>query len=62
MDNSNENLKQCDDSNRYKYFNRSALGKINYFVGLRDENGKVTHEKVSESDFKNIECRLVDNR
>ena len=51
-----------NDSDCYKYSSKSVLGKENYFVGSRDENGRVTREKVSEADFKNIEYRLVDCR
>lgn len=51
-----ENL---DESNCYKYSSITALGKVNYFLGSRDESGKIIREKITEDDFKNIECRLV---
>ncbi len=51
-----------DESSRYKYSSKSIFGKVNYFVGVRNENGAVIREKISEDEFKNIECRLVDNR
>lgn len=53
---------RMDEGNRFKYSVRTALGKLNYFVGTRNEDGRVGREMVSEADFKNIECRLVDNR
>lgn len=54
--------KTISDSDCYKYSSKSVLGKDNYFIGTRDENGKVIREKVSEAEFKNVECRLVDCR
>lgn len=65
MKNSSNESNKCvtiNDSDCYKYSSKSVLGKENYFVGSRDENGRVTREKVSEADFKNIEYRLVDCR
>ncbi|MEI6056420.1 MAG: hypothetical protein WCR55_10230 [Lentisphaerota bacterium] len=56
-------LNQCvtlEESNCYKYSSRSVLGKVDYFVGARDENGKIIREKITEADFKDIEYRLVD--
>lgn len=57
-------INQCvdlEESNCYKYLSRNTFGEVTYFVGARDDNGKVIREKVSEADFKNVECRLVDN-
>ena len=49
-----------DDSNCYKYSSKPITGSEKYFIAAKDSQGRILRQEISQADFKNSECRLVD--
>ena len=56
----NNKCMTVNESDCYKYSSVLANGLVKYYVAYSTGHGKILRQEVSQLDFKETDCRLVD--